>query len=428
MGGGGFVVGASHTQGERQHMQEPEDVAIMLRLHELGWGSKRIARELGVSRNTVRRYLRAGGYVSYGGGAGRKKALAEHGAWLRQQFHQHRGNADVVRQELKRVHGICVSLRTVERAVAAERREFRAQAVATMRFETAPGQQLQGDFGQVTVSLGGEKVRVFVCVLTLGYSRRPYVEIFDNERVAAWLQTIEGAFRYFGGVPQEVLVDNAKALVTTHNAVTREVVFSSTFSAFARYWGFKPKACAPYRARTKGKDERGVGYLKNNAIAGRQFESVEALRAHLQWWMREIADVRIHGTTGDRPMDRFEHKESAALRPLGGRPPFQQQRELVRVVHNDLCVEVDTNWYSVPWRFIGAEVLVRVRDETVTISHAGETLAVHARLMGRRERSALREHFNELKLHGAAGDPVSVPDGELQRPLAEYDEVAGGSW
>jgi transposase len=348
--------------------------------------------------------------------------------WLGKELRRHRGNADVVRQELEREHGVRVSLRTVERAVAGERRELHAETVATTRFETAPGQQLQGDFGQATVEIADEDVRVYLCVVTLGYSRRPYVDVFENEKVPAWLQTIEGAFGHFGGVTAEVLVDNARALVSTHNPVTREVVFSSTFSAFARYWGFTPKACAPYRARTKGKDERGVDYVKRNAIAGRRFESMEALRAHLQWWMREVADVRIHGTTGERPIDRFEREEAAALKPLGGRPPFQRQRELIRVVHSDLCVEVDTNWYSVPWRFIGAEVLVLVTDETVAISHAGALLAVHPRLTGRRQRSTVREHFSGLKLYQASSEKAPSDTGELLRPLAEYDAVAGGSW
>ena len=423
-----FVVGASHTLSERQRMQDPQDVVVMLRLHEKGWGSKKIARELGVSRNTVRRYLRAGGYAPYGGEGGREKSLRGLEGWLGEQLRRHRGNADVVRQELERVHAVRVSLRTVQRAVAGERRELRAETVATTRFETAAGEQLQGDFGQTTVEIANEKVRVYLCVVTLGYSRRLYVEVFENEKISAWLQTIEGAFRYFGGVTAEVLVDNARALVSTHNTVTREVVFSSTFAAFARYWGFKPKACAPYRARTKGKDERGVGYVKRNAIAGRRFESMEALRAHLQWWMRAVADVRIHGTTAERPIERFERDEAAALKPLGGRPPFQQQRELVRVVHNDLCVEVDTNWYSVPWRFIGTEVLVLVGKETLSISHAGEILAVHPRLTGRRERSTLREHFSGLALYQSRSEAPAAGSSELLRPLAEYDAVAGGAW
>src|SRR3546814_3757916 len=117
--------------------------------------------------------------------------------------------------------------------------------------------------------------------------------------------------------PVEVLLDNARALVEHHDASTREVRFNAKLHAFARYWGFRPRACAPYRARTKGKDERGVGYVKRNAIAGRRFESWAAFEAHLARWSREIADRRIHGTTGEAPLVRFA-REAAALRPLGG--------------------------------------------------------------------------------------------------------------
>jgi hypothetical protein len=111
------------------------------------------------------------------------------------------------------------------------------------------------------------------------------------------------------------------ALVDHHDAATREVRFNEPLHAFARYWGFRPHACAPYRARTKGKDERGVGYVKRNAIAGHVFDSWAAFEAHLEWWMREIADVRMHGTTGEAPLVRFERDEAFALKPLAGRPP-----------------------------------------------------------------------------------------------------------
>ncbi len=108
-------------------------------------------------------------------------------------------------------------------------------------------------------------------VATLGYSRRIYARTFRHERQSAWLEGIEGAFQHFGGLPGEVLLDNAKALVEHHDAATREVTFNARFHVFARYWGVRPVAYAPYRARTKGKDERGVGYVKHNAIAGRSF-------------------------------------------------------------------------------------------------------------------------------------------------------------
>jgi hypothetical protein len=129
-------------------MQTPEDVQAMLKLASLGWGAKRIAAELGCSRNTVRRYVRQGGWQAYQAPP-RPGKLSEHAQWLAERFRQHRGNCDVVRQELQRELGIAVSLRTVERAVAHLRREVLAQSVATVRFETPPGHQLQIDFGTV---------------------------------------------------------------------------------------------------------------------------------------------------------------------------------------------------------------------------------------------------------------------------------------
>jgi transposase len=256
----------------RHLMETPEDVAQMLRLKAAGLSIKHIARKMGCSRNTVRRYLRADGWVAYKRPV-RESVLRGLESWLGERLQRHRGNADVVRQDLEREHGIVVSLRTVERAVEPLRRELRAADVATVRFETAPGEQLQIDFGEVTVPIAGERVKVHLFVATLGYSRRPYVAVFEHERQAAWFGGMEGAFHHFGGRPRELLLDNARPLVSLHDARTREVRFNDRFHAFCRYWDLVPKACAPYRARTKGKDERGVGYVKRNAIAGHSFAS-----------------------------------------------------------------------------------------------------------------------------------------------------------
>jgi transposase len=217
------------------------------------------------------------------------------------RFVRHRGNADVIRQELAAEKSIVVSLRTIERAVQPYRQELAAQARATARFETAPGKQLQIDFGERLVEIGGAKVKVFLFVATLGYSRRLHVRAFRNERQESWFAGLESAFVKFCGVAEEVLFDNARALVVDHDALTRSVVFNDKLVAFARHWGFRPRACAPYRARTKGKTENGVGYVKRNAIAGRRFASWEALEAHLDAWTREVADLRVHGTTGEAP-------------------------------------------------------------------------------------------------------------------------------
>ena len=415
----------------RQVMQTPEDVAQMLRLKAAGLGIKSIARKMDCSKNTVRRYLRSDGWVAY---KRPERTSALHGleGWLGERLQRHRGNADVVRQDLEREHSVTVSLRTVERAVAPFRRALRAAEVATIRFETAPGEQLQIDFGEMNVAIASERVRVHLFVATLGYSRRPYVAVFSHERQSAWWQGIEGAFHHFGGRTRELLIDNAKPLVDFHDAQTREVRFNERFHAFCRYWDVLPKACAPYQARTKGKDERGVAYVKRNAIAGHAFDSLAGLEAHLAWWMREVADSRVHGTTGEIPIERFRAKEAAALRPLEGRTTFQPIRECVRRVHSDACIELETNRYSVPWRLIGETVSVLV-NEQVRVMHAGQEVAVHTRLAGQRRASIHREHL--IGIVGAEPRPqpsaINVPETtppELLRSLHEYEALTGGAW
>lgn len=428
------------TEGlRRDEMKEPDDVSAMLKLKSLGWGARRIAAELGCSRTTARRWLREGAWRKPSPLL-RPKALDGLEEWVEDRFRRHAGNADVVRQELATEKGIAVGLRTVERAVAHLRQELQAEARATVRFETRPGQQLQIDFGQRRVEIGGVPRQVSFFVATLGYSRRIHVRAFAGERQEHWFAGMESAFAAFGGVPEEVLLDNARALILSHDAASREVVVNPKLHAFARHWGFQVRACAPYRPRTKGKDERGVGYVKGNAIAGRAFESFAALEAHLAQWTREIADRRVHGTTGEAPMARFRRDEAGRLKPLPQCGPFLAMRELSRRVGPDCAVEMDTNAYSVPWRLIGERVRVLVTAEAVRVTHAGVEVACHRRSAGRRGRIIERAHFEGVA--GAAGravrivrapgygehEEMPVPMPTLLRPLSEYEAVAGGAW
>ncbi len=381
---------------------------------------------------TVRHYVAQGGWVPYRGGH-RPRALAGLEDWVAERFRRHAGNADVVRQELLAEKSIKLSLRTVEREVMPLRRELAAEARATVRFETPPGKQLQIDFGERRALIGGESVKVYLFVATLGYSRRLYVRAFRNERQESWFAGLEGAFRHFGGVTEEVLFDNDRGLVVRHDRATREVEFNARLHAFARHWRFRPRACAPYRARTKGKDERGVGYVKKNAVAGRCFDSWSAFEAHLDGWTRDIADQRVHGTTGEVPIERFRRADADALRPITGVPPFAVSRELVRKVQADCAIEVDGNAYSVPWRLIGETVCVILAGGQLRVSHAGREVAVHRRCTGRFERL-----IDPLRFEGVVGfrAPAAVlpePAGdiagsELLRPLLEYERLVGGRW
>jgi transposase len=418
----------------RDAMKTPDDVSAMVRLKALGWGAKRIAAELGCSRNTVKRWLQYGDWrpcVT----PSRSRKLDGLADFLAERFRRHGGNADVIRQELASEKGVHVSLRTVERAVAPLRQELVAAARATVRFETQPGEQLQIDFGERWVEIGGVATKVFFFVATLGYSRRVHVRAFGHEKQESWFGGMESAILAFGGVPREVLLDNARALILHHDPASREVVLHPRLHAFARHWGFRVRACAPYRARTKGKDERGVGYVKKNAIAGRSFATWGEMEAHLEAWVRDVADRRVHGTTGEAPMDRFLRDERQALRPISGTPPFTTARDLMRRVGADCAVAVDGNAYSVPWRLIGEQVRVTIGNEIVRVHHGGREVAVHGELKGRHGRVVDDAHLAGLvgarAGHSPTATPVnppSLPSPALLRPLAEYEAVAGGAF
>lgn len=377
-------------------MRTPQEVEQMRKLHGMGWSQRAIAREVGCCPRTVRRYLRQGGWKTYGQPR-RKRRLDEQREWLRAQFEKHRGNAEVLRQELLKEKGICVSQRTVERVVAPWRQEMRLRQLATVRFETPPGKQLQADFGQCVLAIAGERVRVHLCVLTLGYSRRMVVRAYAHERQENWLRALEDAFRHWGGVPQEVLMDNARALVLQHDPASGSLVFHPRLAAFAKHWGFTPKACRPYRARTKGKDERGVRYVKESGLAGHDFPSWQAMEAHLECWNRQIADQRRHGTTGESPQLRFEREEAAALLPLAAKPSFLAEWEGQRMVAKDCCVQVEGNWYTAPQQLIGQRLTVQIRDQTLLLRHRGRIVAEHRRApANHRRRQVIEDHWRGL--------------------------------
>ena len=194
-----------------QEMKTPDDVAAMLRLKECGWGLKRIARELDCSHHTVKQYVAAGGPRPFKSPK-RTKVLDGLEDWLRERFLRHRGNADVVRQDLAAEKGIAVSLRTLQRAVQPYRQALKAEALATVRFETPPGRQLQIDFGERLVEIGGIKIKAFVFVATLGHSRRCHVRAFRHERQASWFSGLESDLTTLVGVREEVLLYYPRAL------------------------------------------------------------------------------------------------------------------------------------------------------------------------------------------------------------------------
>jgi transposase len=399
-------------------------------LHGHGWGSKAIAKELGIARNTVKRYL-AGGDAAEVQTRPKARILDDAGKAEAERLFDGRaeGNVVVVARMLRDA-GYAISVRRLQELLAPRRRERRAAQVATVRFETAPGQQLQTDFGQKLVEIAGTLTRVYLLVAVLSYSRRLFVKAFLAERQDDWREGIAEAFRHFGGVTQTVLGDNPRALVMGRDP-SGVVRFHPAYLAFASDWGFEPRACAPYRARTKGKTEAGVKYVKRNAVAGRSFTSFAALQAHLGDWMAE-ADERVHGTTRETPRARFERAEKAVLRPLPGRPLPTRERRLQRRVSNDALVDIDTVRYSVPCRLVGDRVEVAVAEDHVRVFHQGAVVANHRRSSEPHSTVADKTHYAALwRPPGEAPppDPSQAEKNPLQalgRSLDTYLEALGG--
>jgi transposase len=411
--------------GAEVTMLAPEIVRQIRDLAGLEWGAKRIAAETGVARGTVRRYLRGGPAA---------EVQCRPGAWTLDEAARAlavelldgpaQGNGVVVRRLLAE-RGVAVPLRTLQRLLTPHRQSLRAAEVATVRFETAPGHQMQIDFGEKLVMVGGAAVRVHLFVAVLGYSRRLFTRASLSQRQDDWREGLAGAFRHFEGVPRRLLLDNAGALVIGRDRAAGTAHLHPAFEAFCRDWSVEARVCQPYRARTKGKTEAGVGYVKRNALAGLAFASFAELEAHLARWMVE-ADRRIHGTTHQRPCDRFERDERVALRPLPANPLPVRQRRVSRRVATDCFVDVDTIRYSVPHNLVRRSVEVLVGDDEVTIFDGTTVIARHRRSHEPYERVVIAAHFDGLWRRPDQVVDVApiLPTG---RSLADYAAAIGGA-
>ncbi|MEZ4404579.1 MAG: IS21 family transposase [Kofleriaceae bacterium] len=405
-------------------MLDPEIVERIRLLQQLRWGSKRIARELGIARNSVRRYLRGGAAAEVQARPNARTLDTDQVTLARELLDGAAAGNAVVVQRLLAERQIDVPLRTLQRTLEPHRQARRAAALATVRFETPPGAQLQIDFGEKWVVIGGVRTRVYVFVGVLGYSRRIFVRASLSQRQDDWREGLAAAFRTFGGVTRKILIDRAGALVIGQERETGTARIHPAFAAFCKDWGVEVTACRPYRARTKGKTESGVGYVKHNAIAGRAFDSFAALEAHLAQWMTE-ADRRVHGTTHEQPCVRFERAERAALQPLPAAPLRVRERRLQRRVATDCFVDIDTVRYSVPHALVRRHVEVVVGDVEVVIYDGRVEVARHRRSTEPHQRVMNPRHLDGL--YRRRHDDAPAECSPLTRSLDVYAEAVGGA-
>jgi transposase len=394
-------------------MLSKEDFVKIQALAERGVYQKDIAAELGVHPKTVRRALKRGAAPKRERPARGSKLAAFH-TTVDRLLSEDVWNAAVILRAIQ-AEGYTGGA-TVLREYIAPKRALRAGR-ATVRFETEPGRQLQSDWGQIQTVIAGELVRVDFIVNQLGYSRRFHFWCTDSQDAEHTYEGLIRAFEHFGGAPAQVLVDNQKAAVYAHRA-GQAPQFNERFVDLAGHYGFTPRACQPYRARTKGKIERVVGYLKAHFfVRYRAFDSWEHLNQTAEAWLAQEADPRVHGTTGEVVAERFI-AEAAKLRPL---PPtrYDTAYRLTRQVSWDGYVDVHGRRFSVPHTQAGRTVAVRLAlDGTLTVLDGEQVVATHRLDAGTTGWVTVPEH------HAALWQQTL---GVEQRDLAVYEELAAWS-
>lgn len=390
-------------------MLKQEDYLMIEILNKRGMYQKDIAEELGIHPKTVSRALKRGAAPerkpTHTGSKlddykPRVDQLLSEGVW----------NAMVILREIQE-QGYEGGI-TILREYIAPKRALRSNR-QTVRFETQPGQQLQTDWGELYTTISGQKTKVYFIVNELGYSRRFHVWCTNSLDAHHTYEGLVRSMEYFGGVTEEVLVDNQKATVLRHP--TKGAEFNPRFLELAAHYGFKPRACRPYRARTKGKTERMVGYVKGNFfVRYRRFENWSHLNQQMEKWLKKEADQRKLQQFQQSVAQRFD-EEKDTLHALPS-VRFDTSYYETRLVAWDGYVDVRGNRYSVPTDMAGKRVSVHIAmDDTLRV-YSGNRLVAHHFL-----KSIQQGWVTESEHHRKLWEDTLKVE---QRPLSVYEEVS----
>lgn len=393
------------------------------RLHQEGHSIRDIARVTGRARNTVRKVIRQKAPELFKK-AKRTSQLDPMKDYIRARYESCRLSAVRVLEEI-RLMGYVGSLRTLRRYMQGLRRNKLMMDKLTVRFETAPGKQAQVDWahcGAFEDPREGKKVKLYVFVMILGFSRMMFVKFTLNMNIQVLIRCHMEAFEFLGGWTQSILYDNMKQVRVDQGQ------WNPLFLDFANHYGFIPKTCKPYRARTKGKVERMVNYLKDNFLTGRSFVGLDELNARALHWLNTVANVRVHSSTDEKPCDRWGRENLTSLKSA---PVYRVAQKHSRKVDSEGRVRFDRSRYSVPPRFTGQEVLIEHEEQRILIKKGDIILAEHA--LATRPGSCVtrKEHVQELwklSLNRKESPPpyrwnVSFTNEVAQTPLHHYEEV-----
>ncbi len=357
------------------------------RLKHLGWSDRKIARHLGIDRSSVKKYVSNPEVVQKRPNRTSKldpyrdqiKAILDDDATI---------SAPVVLQQLEGFSGKITIVRDYLRQLRGKRK----QRIAYTRFESAPGEQMQVDWGHFgSLEYGDTRRKLYALVVIEAFSRMLYVRFTHSQKQYSLHSCLVEAFTWFGGCPRQLVVDNmATAVVERLGSVVR---FNDTFLDFLCRFAIEPVACNPGAPYEKGKVESGVKYLRRNFMPLRSFVDLDDVQCQALDWLDTVANVRTHQTTGQRPVERFE---KVKLRCLPKRLPDTRETQSL-LVHKDFAVRFDGNTYTAPPWAIGKSVIVKADAAFVSLYLNDKRIGVHPRCWNRKQRIETPSHRQQVK-------------------------------
>jgi transposase len=395
---------------EQLHMNNVRELIHRLRAGE---SQRRIAKDLRLSRSTVSKYRQwaeAQGYLDKNRPvpddatlaaalgtppqAPRAESSVEPYRELVQKLLDQGVEMMAIWQLLQDEHHYPGSYSAVRRFVG---QVCPAEREVVVRVHTAPGEEVQVDFGSVgqLYDPSSDRLRrAYVFVATLCYSRHQYAELVFDQKVPTWIGLHRRAFESWGGVPKRVVLDNLKAGVV--KVLIHDPILGEAYRRLAQHYGCLISPTRPYTPRHKGKVENGVHYVQRNFMAGRQFLDIHTANQHLKTWVMERAGTREHGTTHQAPLHLFYEHEQAALLPLPAEPFTLLEVKQVSV-HPDCHVSINKSYYSVPYRYIGRSLEAYIHERVVEIYHGLNLVATHPRSLKPGEWHTRLEDYPEHK-------------------------------
>jgi len=394
------------------------EIVLIHDLKRQGLSLSAIARKTGLDRKTIRKYLKVGLEAPlYGPRSARPRLIDPFCAYLRERVVQYPGlsGARLLREirDLGYEGGYSVLTDYLRDVRPAERTRFER------RFETPPGRQAQVDFAEFQTGFTdepGAMRKVWLFSMILGNSRWLWGHFCPNQNLQSVLRCHIAAFTAMGGVASEVLYDRMKTAVIDEDA-DGTVNYNKSLVALLNHYGAVPRACKPYRAKTKGKVERPFRYIRQDFFLARTFRNMDDLNAQFEDWRTKIANPRVHASTGLIVDEAFVAEQPSLI----GLPPHPYNAVLMveRRVSHDGMVSVAGNYYSVPDTTRKRVLEVQSHPSKICIFEGSNLIATHPVLEGKKQRRVDPSHRKSPPRHKAVPPRIDVQ----QRSLAFYGAV-----